>query len=66
MKEALAGLPFSDFKKPDNIVEVRIDADSGYLATEKCQNVFSEFYIEGTQPHKPCPLETKGSIPELL
>jgi penicillin-binding protein 1A len=66
MKEVLAGLPYSDFKKPENIVEVQIDADSGFLATEKCKNVITEYYIEGTQPHKLCPLETQRPTPDLL
>lgn len=66
MKNALADLPVSDFIQPENVVEVLIDADSGLLATGKCKNVISEYYLEGTQPHKTCTLETKNPSPGLL
>ncbi|OOS00160.1 penicillin-binding protein [Haemophilus paracuniculus] len=47
MKKALADKPERNLKTPPNIVEVKIDASSGFLGNSK-----NEYFIKGTEPTK--------------
>ncbi len=54
MKEALMDKPIKDFVPPKGIIRASIDIASGLLATDKCKNIITEDFINGTQPHKLC------------
>jgi len=54
MEKALEERPIKDFSPPPGIVRVSIDAQSGMLATEKCQQTLMEDFIAGTQPTEWC------------
>ncbi|MCX8073001.1 MAG: PBP1A family penicillin-binding protein [Candidatus Binatia bacterium] len=56
MKQATAGLPASDFIPPPNVRLVRIDPESGALATEDCPEVVVEAFYADHVPLHPCPL----------
>jgi len=52
MQTALEGLPNSDFKRPDSIIEVPIDTKSGLLPSPLTppEYIKTELFIEGTEP----------------
>jgi penicillin-binding protein 1A len=50
MKEALGGKPILDFKQPDGIEWVLIDASTGLLALSKTPRSFLEAFMQGTAP----------------
>ncbi len=54
MAEALENQAVGDFEKPDGLVSVSIDAKSGLLATEQCERIYTELYLEGTAPTREC------------
>ena len=54
MQEVLKDSPFQSFTPPPGIVRVSIDAESGLVATDKCEKIMVEEFIAGTQPTKPC------------
>jgi penicillin-binding protein 1A len=54
MREALKDTPMLCFTPPPGIIRVSIDAESGLLATDKCEKIVVEDFIEGTQPTKYC------------
>lgn len=54
----LSGEPFP---VPDNIVSAQIDAETGFLATDYCVTVRTEYYVAGTEPR----LECLGEIPSF-
>ena len=56
MSRALAGLESPTFQAPEGIVYVDIDRDTGMLAGPTCPRVFSESFIQGTEPKEPCHL----------
>ncbi len=56
MSRALAGLESPTFQTPEGIVYVDIDRDTGMLAGPTCPRVFSEAFIQGTEPKEPCHL----------
>jgi penicillin-binding protein 1B len=58
MTRALAGLESPPFQTPEGIVFVDIDRDTGQLAGPACPRVFSESFIEGTQPTAICRLHS--------
>lgn len=64
MRKAVAARPAADFPKPDTIVSVSIDPETGYLATPDCPKKRDEFYITGTEPTEYCPKH--GGDAELL
>lgn len=55
MRKAVASKPVVDFSRPDTVVSVTIDPDTGYLATPDCPKKRDEFYIAGTEPTEYCP-----------
>ncbi|MBW1740841.1 MAG: PBP1A family penicillin-binding protein [Deltaproteobacteria bacterium] len=54
MEQALAGRPYRDFSLPEGVVRVRIDAESGLLASENCPNAVTAVFKKGTEPKHYC------------
>lgn len=50
MKEAHTNLPILSFPVPPGVNLVKVDADSGKLATSASKRVINQAYIEGTEP----------------
>ncbi|MGI6129326.1 MAG: transglycosylase domain-containing protein [bacterium] len=67
VKEALAGKPAREFKRPSGIVELNVCRQSGLLATRWCpaESVYKEIFVQGTQPWQPCSLHTPWSSWQL-
>jgi penicillin-binding protein 1A len=64
MKRALEGQPVRDFKQPDEVKLVRIDAATGLVAAEgRAARV--QAFISGTEPKRaaPTPTPTPGAEP---
>ncbi|MDX8045041.1 PBP1A family penicillin-binding protein [Gracilibacillus sp. S3-1-1] len=40
--------------KPDNVVEVAIDLNTGYLASEECGTSYTMPFVKGTEPIRQC------------
>ena len=55
MRAALAGKPAPDFAKPESVLTVKIDPETGYLATPACPKTREEYYLAGTEPTQYCP-----------
>jgi len=56
MIRALAGRESPAFTTPEGISFVDIDRDTGLVAGPACPRVFSEAFIQGTEPHELCRL----------
>ncbi|MBD8071620.1 transglycosylase domain-containing protein [Bacillus sp. PS06] len=55
MEEAHKGLPVLPFKAPEGVVGVRIDTDSGLLATKDCaKSSRLTYFVKGTEPTETC------------
>ncbi|MEW5804013.1 MAG: PBP1A family penicillin-binding protein [bacterium] len=54
MDRALASMPINDFPVPGGITFESIDADTGLLATDDCENVIVEAFRTGTEPTQSC------------
>ena len=54
MEQALSGRPYRDFSLPEGVVRVRIDAESGLLASEDCPNAVAAVFKKGTEPKQYC------------
>ncbi|MDP8254681.1 MAG: PBP1A family penicillin-binding protein [Candidatus Alcyoniella australis] len=52
----LAGTPDEDFRRPADIVEVKIDRANGLVANEDTEDFIYEAFISGTQPLEESPL----------
>ncbi len=65
MRPLLAAKPVVDFQKPDTVVSVSIDPETGSLANDDCPVKREEFYIPGTQPIEYCP-EHGGEMLNLM
>jgi 1A family penicillin-binding protein len=65
MRAALASKPAVDFAKPDTVVVVSIDPDTGYLASPNCPKKRDEFHVAGTQPTETCPVHG-GEAPKTV
>jgi len=55
MRQALASKPVMVFIKPETVVSVAIDPETGFLATAGCPEKLDEFYVAGTEPTDYCP-----------
>jgi penicillin-binding protein 1A len=62
MKVATASLPNKDFNKPENIVEVLVDYNTGLLAGPYSKKVYKEAFLKGTEPQKFSTIETEEVI----
>lgn len=56
MKQASVDQPPTPFVPPPGTVLVRIDPDSGMLATPQCPHTLDEAFYDGQQPVAPCPI----------
>ncbi len=65
MRQALAARPAMDFSKPDSVVSVLIDPETGDLATPDCPASREEFYVAGTEPTVYCPKHAKPGLPPV-
>lgn len=54
MRQALSGRPYHDFSMPEGVVEVRIDSESGRLASEECPKAETVVFKKGTEPKQYC------------
>lgn len=61
IKAAVEELPEEPFKRPDNVIEMEIDAFGGGLPVEG-QPTRSEVYVKGTEPTGPAPIYQKIKI----
>ncbi|HEY9200183.1 MAG TPA: penicillin-binding protein 1A [Gammaproteobacteria bacterium] len=72
MREALKGMPETEMQKPDGLVNVRINADTGELANDGDQNVVFEMFRSEYAPSAvaadriPADANGNNSIPEQL
>ena len=62
MKEALKGVPPSEFPVPTGIVKVNICADDGLLAGEFNTRVIEATFVKGTEPTSFCPGTGPGRV----
>jgi penicillin-binding protein 2D len=60
MRKAVATRPVADFPRPDSVVSVGIDPETGHLATPDCPKTVEELYISGTEPTEYCPRHLKS------
>jgi penicillin-binding protein 1B len=56
MDAALRGKPVADFEAPPGVVEVWIDAETGYRAGAECPKVMRAAFIPKTEPKQVCPV----------
>jgi membrane carboxypeptidase/penicillin-binding protein len=56
MESALRDRPFRDFEAPENVVDVWIDADTGYRAGPECLHVMRAAFVRKTEPRQMCPI----------
>ncbi|MCA0170535.1 transglycosylase domain-containing protein [Bacillus sp. RAR_GA_16] len=54
IEEALAKEKAADFKKPENVIGIEVDPQTGLIATENCPVKRLTYYIEGTEPSQLC------------
>ena len=56
MMRALAGRDSPTFQAPEGIAFLEIDRDTGQLAGPACPRVFTEAFLQGTEPRELCHL----------
>ena len=61
MKDATASRPALDFTAPPNIVEVKVDPTTGFLATPYCPVTMMGVYPAGLAPTTNCPYHTSAA-----
>ncbi len=61
MKTACASLPPLDFEEPEGIAHADVCTESGELATDRCPEVRSEVFKQGTEPTVECHLHPSRS-----
>jgi penicillin-binding protein 1A len=72
MREALKGMPETEMQRPDGLVNVRINADTGELANDGDQNVVFEMFRSEYAPRAvaadriPADANGNNTIPEQL
>jgi 1A family penicillin-binding protein len=55
MRPALASRPVVDFTRPDTVMAVTIDPETGYRANADCPEKEVEYFVAGTEPVENCP-----------
>ena len=66
MNRIVGLVPDVDWKRPEDIVERRIDPESGMLATPWCPRTRAEVFVSGTEPTSVCPLHAGSGEPAPL
>jgi penicillin-binding protein 1B len=64
--KSYAGNLTEDFSSPKDIILVKIDPESGELATKNCPTTSFEPFIEGAEPNKPCELHPSTGVLKKL
>ncbi len=54
MEEAHRGKPVREFQAPPGVIDVWIDADTGYRAGADCPHVMRESFVPSTEPRQVC------------
>ncbi len=54
IRKASEKLPVEYFSVPDNIIEVRVCADTGLAASESCPRTIKAAFVKGTEPGEIC------------
>ena len=54
MEDAHRGKPVREFQAPPGVIDVWIDADTGYRAGADCPHVMRESFIPSTEPRQVC------------
>jgi len=52
MREAIRRYPVRDFAEPEGIVSVRIDPETGLLASATTENAYFQPFLEGSEPRE--------------
>jgi penicillin-binding protein 1B len=58
MKRVSPMIPDAQFKRPDGVVDVEIDPETGLRATPACPTLRNELFVAGTEPDETCYLHT--------
>ncbi|MBP3952752.1 transglycosylase domain-containing protein [Bacillus suaedae] len=61
---ALKGQLKKEFPVPAGVVGVKMNPENGLLATEDCPTHRVSYFVEGTEPTKPCPPPAADGQPE--
>ncbi|MGN1327020.1 MAG: transglycosylase domain-containing protein, partial [Clostridia bacterium] len=61
MSQIHKDLESAKFEKPSNVVSAKVCLTSGKLATEECENTYTEYFVKGTLPDY-CDGHTKLTI----
>ncbi|HYQ88639.1 MAG TPA: PBP1A family penicillin-binding protein [Candidatus Binatia bacterium] len=61
MEVAHRGKPVRDFQAPPGVIDVWIDADTGYRAGADCPHVMRESFIPTTEPRQVCTVSHESS-----
>jgi penicillin-binding protein 1A len=62
MKRILPGLPYAYFPVPKGMVRVRLDAESGLLASENCPQAVTALFRKGSEPKEYCGHGTESHL----
>ena len=54
-RHALSDRQALEFRVPDGVIGVEMNPENGLLATNSCPGGRVTYFVEGTQPTKPCP-----------
>ncbi|UCD63841.1 MAG: PBP1A family penicillin-binding protein [Candidatus Zixiibacteriota bacterium] len=55
-------LPTVDFEQPDGIQHADVCLESGELATDRCNDVRNEVFVDGTEPTEPCHIHPSANM----
>ncbi|ENH96292.1 penicillin-binding protein [Gracilibacillus halophilus YIM-C55.5] len=54
MEKAHESLPEENYKRPEDLIKVAIDLETGKRAAEGCNHTYDMFFVEGTEPTTSC------------
>ncbi len=66
VSNGLKDVPKNDFTVPNTIVAAKIDPESGQLATRRCENSYTEYFLPGTEPTVECELHPDTIFPPII
>ena len=66
MDRVIGLVPDNDWRRPEDVVDRRVDPESGMLATPNCPQSHDEIFVAGTEPTTLCPIHSGGSEPSPL
>ncbi|WP_163539763.1 PBP1A family penicillin-binding protein [Gracilibacillus sp. YIM 98692] len=64
MEETHETLPVQHPVKPEDVIEVAIDLNTGLIASDECPNTHNMYFVRGTQPTKQCTLHLQDYFHE--